>query len=496
MLKSVDKVLNPTIFKILILITTLVMQVPFIHSAFGGYVKYVLAFGILVACYEFVTGKFKGAIKDKVNLFLILFVVLYAVTIVLNRSDNFAENIKQLIYMVVFFALLFCVNKVDIKVISVVIVIFTFVVSLICLITYCLRIYEWYTLDSYYYVGKVSLVLWGLYNPNTCGAIAVVSIITSLYLIFSISIKKLWLKVLAIVSLITNIVLQYVVLLLSSSRGAFYGLLATLLILSFLAILKNFKRDKFSVIVRVLFASAFCLLLVFSFTKLSTFIQTNKDSICVVSEEDANNTEMDTTFENSLEELLKKYTSSSSALDGLFRFNTLSLTGTLGDATGRYGDLKNTAGRDVIWKAGFKTFLEKPIFGWTREGLVEPTVDKIVNTIGQDSGAVAGGGLHNLYLTVLCSSGIVGFICLATVIVIVLVRLLKVLIKKKPIGVELLFSFVTCMYFFVSELVENRILYQVTFFNVVFWIYFGYLYFFTKSELKEESNEFSLNKTE
>ena len=254
--------------------------------------------------------------------------------------------------------------------------------------------------------------------------------------------------------------------------------------------MKNFKRDKYSVIVRALFASAFCLLLLFSFIKLSTFIQTNKDSICVVSEEDANDREKDTSFENELEDLLKQYTTGSSAFDGLFRFNTLSLTGALGDATGRDGDLTNTTGRDVIWKAGFKTFLDKPVFGWTREGLVEPTIDKIIAVTGYDSGAVAGGGLHNLYLTVLCSSGIVGFVCLATVVVIVLIRFFKSLIAKEPINMELLLSFSMCMYFFISELVENRVLYQVTFFNIVFWIYFGYLNYYSLKGNKKSEKEF------
>lgn len=479
MLKTIDKVLNPTIFKILILVMTLIMQVPFIHSAFGGYVKYALAFGILVVLFEFATGKLKNLLKDKANVLALGFAISYAITILLNRADNFGTNAKQLFYMVVFFVLLFFVEKIDIKTISIVIVVLSFVISLICLLTYVLNIYEWYLIDSYLYIGKVSSVLWGLYNPNTCGAIATVSIITSLYIVFANDIKKKLIKVAAIVLLLVNILIQYLVLLFSSSRGAYYGLLASSVILVFVATVKNLKRDKINVIFRTALAFVLCFGMIFGLLKVSSFLQMNKDVICVVSDEDANNIEKDTTFENEIEELLKKYTEDSSAFSGLFSFNSLSLASSFSDATGRASDITNTTGRDVIWKAGFKVFLEKPIFGWTREGLVEPTVNYILEATGYDSGAVAGGGLHNIYLTILCSSGIVGFILMAALAVVVFVRYLKQFFKKEKISKELLFSFTICMYFFISELVESRILYTVTFFNIVFWIYFGYLNYYS-----------------
>lgn len=479
MLKTIDKVLNPTVFKILILVVTLIMQVPFIHSAFGGYVKYALAFGILVVLFEFATGKLKNLLKDKANVLALGFAISYAITILLNRADNFGTNAKQLFYMVVFFVLLFFVEKIDIKTISIVIVVLSFVISLICLLTYVLNIYEWYLIDSYLYIGKVSSVLWGLYNPNTCGAIATVSIITSLYLIVANDIKRKWIKISAIVLLIVNILIQYLVLSFSSSRGAYYGLLASSVILVFVATVKNLKRDRINVIFRTALALVLCFGMIFGLLKVSSFVQMNKDVICVVSDEDANNIEKDTTFENGIEELLKKYAKESSALSGLISPRLLSITSDLSDATGRTSEITNTTGRDVIWKAGFKTFLDKPIFGWTREGLVEPTVNYILAATSYDSGAVVGGGLHNIYLTVLCSSGIVGLVLMAGLVMVVLVRFLKRLFKREPMTKELLFSFTLCMYFLISELVENRILYQVTFFNAVFWIYFGYLNFYS-----------------
>lgn len=489
MLKAVDKVLNPTIFKILILIITLVMQVPFIHSAFGGYVKYVLAFGILIILFELATGKLKGILKNKANILAFAFAGFYAVSIVLNRGSNFGANIKQLLYMIVFFILLFFVEKIDIKATSVTIVVFTFIISAICLTTYVLNIYEWYIIGAYLYVGKVGTTLWGLYNPNTCGAIATVSIITSLYLIFGNEIKKVWLKVISIVLLVVNLLVQYLVLLFSSSRGAYYGLLIAIAILIFVFVIKNFKREKINTFLRIVIALVLCIGISFGILKVSSFIQMNKDKICVVSDEDAVNIEKDTNFENDIEELLKKYTEDSSAFSGIISLKSLSITSDLSDATGRTSDITNTTGRDIIWKSGFKAFLDKPIFGWTREGLVEPTVNNIIEATGYDSGAVSGGGLHNLYLTILTSSGIVGFIVMAALAILVLIRFLKQFFKKAPMSKELLFSFTMCMYFFVSELVENRILYQVTFFNVVFWIFFGYLNFYSLKGNKKSEKE-------
>ena len=136
-------------------------------------------------------------------------------------------------------------------------------------------------------------------------------------------------------------------------------------------------------------------------------------------------------------------------------------------------------GRINIWKAGFSVFLKKPVFGWTREGFVEP----VNNVLGiENGGAVSGGGLHNIYLTVLCASGMAGFICFAALIVLIAVRFWRQLIKDKEISPELLFSFAMSFYFLVSDMVESRILYTVSFFNVVFWIYFGYLNHYAKKE--------------
>lgn len=486
MLKVVDKVLNPTIFKILILITTLVMQVPFIHSAYGEYVKYVLAFGVIVLL-RLAKEIYREISKDKANMLLVVFLCLYIISIILNRDSNVGNNIKQLVYMMAFFCLLFVVNRIDIRLISIIITIFTFLLSLICFITYVLNIKEWYMLDTYYFLGSWLSNLWGLYNPNTCGAIAVISIITSMYLLFSNTINKLLYRIITSVCLALNVGMQYLVLLLSSSRGAYYGFLATVLILIFIAIVKKTKRNKLNLVPKIFFAIIICVFVLAFLLKTSSFVQSNKGVFCVVSEESSNAIDQDTTFENALENLLKKYTVDSSALTGLFRTNYLSFDSGIVGTTASEGSVINTTGRDIIWKAAFKVFLEKPFFGWTREGLVEPTIQTIVSETGYDSSAVAGGGLHNLYLTILCSSGILGFICMMMLALIVLIRFGKCLLSKELINGELLFSFAMCLFFFISELVESRILYTVSFFNVVFWIYFGYLnYYSLKGNIKSE----------
>ena len=52
MISFANKVLNDTVFRILIVVITFLMQIHFIHLMYGGYVKYVLAFGLLVCGWQ------------------------------------------------------------------------------------------------------------------------------------------------------------------------------------------------------------------------------------------------------------------------------------------------------------------------------------------------------------------------------------------------------------------------------------------------------------
>ena len=106
-LKKCDSIFNPFIFKICILVMTLLTSVPFIHMYLGKYVKIFLLYGILSVIYLVFRKGIRTVFKDKPGVLLIAFCVCYGVTVLLNRSSNFSENASALLYMSVFFCLFF-----------------------------------------------------------------------------------------------------------------------------------------------------------------------------------------------------------------------------------------------------------------------------------------------------------------------------------------------------------------------------------------------------
>ncbi len=153
MLKTADKVFSPLVFQILILVATAFMLVPFIHYAYGGYVKYILLFGIVVCVYQFYRNGFQFLFKDKASIAALCFAFFYFVTIILNRQTMFLENIKQLVYMLVFFLLLTFPKVKKIETMPIVlyfIVVLTLFLSANSFITYLFNINDWYVWDAEY----------------------------------------------------------------------------------------------------------------------------------------------------------------------------------------------------------------------------------------------------------------------------------------------------------------------------------------------------------
>lgn len=493
--KVLDRIVfNPLVFKVAIIIVLFVSQVPFVHLAIGSYIKYLLFLGILDCAWDIYRHGVSSKIFDAVFALLIAFVCLYAITVFVNREFYLTENLKQLIYMAVFFWLFTMLRdenvKYDILIVSLVVIGISALLSILSLLTYFLNIHEWYILPNgsdLNYIGISNGKLFGMYNANSCGMIATVSLIASLFFLTISSFKKRIVKLVEYLLIGVNVVVQYLVLLLSHSRGSFYAFIFTMVITTFLFVIMNVNKG-----IAIKFTCAFLasVLVFFVLIEISGLIQEKSDALIFVSDSDSWDVEKDSFFENALETALKKYYENTSALSG-------NISGGLGrpilQGIGRNeSGLLSTSGRLSLWKAGVKVFVENPIFGITREGIKDKT-SEILNETPDD---LVGGGLHNMYLTILVSSGIVGFVTIGAAVIIVLIKFLKVLFLKAKANNYLLFSFAMVFAFLISEFVENRILYQVTAFNAVFWIYFGYLYFFAKKALKEESNGFSLNKTE
>jgi O-antigen ligase len=140
-------------------------------------------------------------------------------------------------------------------------------------------------------------------------------------------------------------------------------------------------------------------------------------------------------------------------------------------------------GRVGMWVACLKTFKESPVFGVGYENLIERAVVYVEDSWKEHFRT---GGSHNIYVCLLTSTGLLGFLLLGLFAAITLIKSGIVYLKKyKKASLWLLAFIAMCLMFYITEFVEARILFQVSTFSVIFWLFNGYMYSLAKLEEKE-----------
>lgn len=498
-LKKCDLIFNPFIFKIFMLIMTLFTSVPFIHMYIGKYVKVFLLYGVLSIVYLVLRRGIRTFLKDKLGLLLVAFCASYAVTVVLNRSSNFVDNISALIYMVVFFFLFFIftakleVNDIykEFKVLSGIIIIFTFIFAIINFSMFAFQVGGSYRANGQLmYYGMYDNRLWGVYNANTNSMLCDISIILSLGFVLNKGYKKR-IKVLCII----NSVFQYICLLLTGSRASLYGLYLILALIAYLAVVKSDDKLKIKKYVKGITVSALSVLLLyvstFAIKYVVSYIPSIVDNVKIVRSDDSDLNESSVSENSSyLSSNEDSSTDSDSTASGDTTTNksTNKLNLQPYDLT-RLEEVENReggvfTGRTVIWKAGIAAFKEAPVFGIGRENIYDYARGYLES--GQWDNNLKVGGLHNIYLTILVSSGIIGFLLLAAFALISFFKIAKPLFINIKLNPWYIISITMIILFYVTEFVEARILYQVGIFYVIFWIYLGLTYALSHSVKKQK----------
>lgn len=467
-----EYVVNRKIFKIAMVIMTMITAVPFLHVRVGGYVKFILVYGIAVIGIELLTGRIKPLFKDKSNLLLIGFCICYSITILINRELNLSENLKALIYMCVFFVLFYMMRPdrtkealiKEIKMISAITVICTAVLATASFATFIFRINGHYlTEQGFIYYGMYENRLWGVYNPNTGSTLNAISILLSLGFVFTA--EK---KVITYVLNILNITLQSICMVLTGSRAANYVLYVMVATLAFITVYKislerNIKK-RFWNIAKSLIAAVVSVAVI-----LGAFAVIRETVVYLPGLIDQQNTNNDADTENDDKNLITV-------------LEKIDLT-RLEEVEDREGGI--FTGRLDIWGACFKALKESPLFGVSRENVYD-AAGKYLDDLWKEH--FNKGGTHNIYICILISSGLVGFLFMAAFAVITLVKTLSSFIKHfKDYNIWAFIPIILVLMFYITEFVESRILYQVGIFNVLFWVYIGYMVAFAKLYSKEKS---------
>lgn len=462
-----DKYLfNPLYFMVGMVVITLFTSIPLVHFYIGGYVKYILAYGILISLFSVFSGKLKEVFSYKPNFLLFAFAGSYLITILLHRESHFSENISQWVYMVVFFYI-FCGLETlkpkeertkDINIVSIVFITITFAFALISFAMFAKEYTHWYQVpnsESWYAFGIEYNRLGGLYNPNTCGALAGLSIVFAIRL--TIQYKSKLIKAL----LAINIFIQYLCLVLSYSRASAYSLYIVLGLAAFYITFAKLNNKQ------ILIKTTAATLAMVSLIAISVGIeQISRNALSYLP--------------GTINSLSEEQTPSAILTPTTMSIFTETKPIVL-DVEKVYLNRAEpeeiTNGRIGLWKVALETFKSSPAFGIPESSAYDFAFrHKLLES--DDFLAFKNGGYHNLYISVLTYSGIVGFVLMATYVILTVFSSIRKLVKRvsnKEIDYSALFVLLTTIMFLISELAEVRILYRISIFNVVFWISFGNL---------------------
>lgn len=447
---------NVIYLKILMIIAVMITSVPLLHFRFGGYVKILLVYGILLCIYEiFICKQFKW-IKEKLNILLLVFLASYLITIFLNRDMNLVSNLKSFAYMALFFCAFFIrftpisYEKMlsELKIISSVVIFCTFVLSIVSFMTYAFQISGYYVTEmGYMYYGMYDHRLWGVYNANTGSTLNAISILLSIGFLLKTNQKKL-------IKFLNgfNVGLQVICLVLTGSRAALYTLILLIGFGVWIVFVKKYtlKTWKNKILSGILCIGTvvLCIGMAYVVKKVVAYIPSG---IAAIQSTIGNEDEQDIHIEEYDLERMEK-------------------------VENREGGFFN--GRIDIWKASLKAFEENPLWGITRENLYQKAVKYMEGDLWGES--LNKGGTHNIYICILVSSGILGFLIMAIFGMTLMLSATMKIFKEKNISNWMIIVYLLVIMFYITEFVEARILYQVGVFNVLFWIYCGYLKDFTK----------------
>ncbi len=448
------------LYKALWIVVALEKAVPWLDWQISPYIRIMLIPGALLILWDLLWFR---RLWKRFLAGLAVFGILYGVTLLSVGGEGFSDGFKSLLYMALAVYLFagYDRNRPPERVRREMILLgrtflaVTLVYSVLCLLTF---FFGWNIMygenGQVGYLGVWEGRLWGLYNANTGGALNVVSMLMLLFLLRGD--PRRW-KIFDGISLS----LHFLCLMLSGSRTSWYAFLIILGAGFFLFFWKDLpERFRGGVPQRLCLTAA---LLAACFL-LGRGLQAGVSPLA-----------------GSLAGLLPA--SSETAAEAGLETETETVEGTEAEETAvdRGGGV--LTGRPILWRAGWDTFRESPLLGVGHEELIQRAQAHL-----SDPGwtpDLQAGGLHNGYLTVLVSSGVLGAAALLWWLAGFLGRMVRGLGSRRLRGIP---AFAFCLLFLglmgIMELFESRIFYQVNIFMVLFWMVCGYAEYWAEQRTK------------
>lgn len=456
----IDKVLGDTLYVKLFYLLIMITQMQIITKDIAGpFVKLSLVYGFLVFVYDFFTRK--RIIRNKFFPLIAIFFGLMFISIAVNYNKGFVENFKLFAYAAFEFFVIAMVPsdkseediKREYKIISIVAIIAIAVIGLASFVTFAFYIQTTYTnhIGGLCYVGVApDNRLYGITgNANSLGM--------QMLTLFALAISYIAIfKPKRKIPLYAVMLLSILCMLLSGSRASAIGFIAFAFCFIFFWIMsKTDKKPLFKLYIKNALISLLITVVLFVGGKAVTFVSGYIPSII------QSTTEMEIKDSEEVEKLFERFETERNDTETMVK----------------------GSGRIDLWNAALKIFQHHPIFG---VGFAE--VQDYANKYmpGTDLPiAKWGGGVHNIFLQVLASGGILAFIAFLGIMAFFAVKaFIKLFADFKNGESSMLFitAFSVIIMLLVIQLFEVRMIYRITAESLFFALFFGYLQYYLQKK--------------
>lgn len=450
-----SKLLSDSVYyKIVFMIWALVHTLSFGPRITGYLSPVILLWGALILFRNLVL---KKNIVRKSYLYIIFaFLISYVITIIINSSLNVLGNTKTLIWAAIMLLVIFINEKSegnkklynDIIRVSSVIVIITFIISFISVLMFCLDISYWVNrvdgalIPQGYYAAR----LWGIYvDPNQASSVGIVSLISSILILCNKNCCKNNIKIFNII----NIIIQYIFIILTGSRGGEIAFIFVLIGLVYLLIdylLKNKVKTLGSrTIVGLLCGCIISVAIIISFESTRKLLA-NIPRLTLGTQEFISNT-----------------------TGSEIGTNSGNITVDRPDVG---GGLDSSNGRLTLWKDGFRLIKYSPIFGFGDRNIVFKASEFTPGSSLEKQ------FVHNGFIHMLLSGGIVAVVIMMTLLILIMINIIKIVFGKNRYNKDYyIYSIMSLLVgaLLITAVFLTEIFYQNSFMATAFWIYMGFI---------------------
>lgn len=400
---------------------------------------------------------FKKYLHAKGLFLLIAFCGSYALSALLTRQYGLSENAKALVWMAFQYFILYTYDttsdgtaeKKEFYIISH----FFMAYTLLAVAAGTVMLFADYY--SYTEVNGVVVILgflwnrlWGVYSDPNYGAVfSAITIIMSLY--FYKDAKKP-LKALYII----NIVLQICYIAFSDSRTGMVSLFCALLVYVYLTALRSKKLEAKKAFAR----GVICVLLAVT-AAVASFAAIK---VVSVSTSEFKKWQYEHIISSDKDKTDAQKEKDKQKLEIGRQSNDIN------------GDVSNR--RFAIWGSGLEIFKTKPLTGVTFRNYVPYAEDKLPDTYLVNNDFIEFHSMHNSFVDILVSQGILGVVIIAAYIILVLVLIFKNFFKFK----DEKYKYHTALLSIIAPIFASMMFYSETFYMntggaFLFWLALGYL---------------------